>query len=54
MGALCSQMYSTRTRKKVRILLYFLLCRTLVHISISPFFASLSGKGAMASMALST
>jgi hypothetical protein len=32
---------------------YFLRFSTLVHISISPFLASLSGNGAMAAMALS-
>jgi hypothetical protein len=35
-------------------LFYFLRSMTLVHISSSPFFASLSGKLAMASAARST
>lgn len=35
-------------------MIYFRLFMTLVHISMRPFLASLSGKPLMASMALST
>jgi hypothetical protein len=37
-----------------RTKVYFLLFMTFVHISMRPFFASLSGNEEMASMALST
>lgn len=49
-NAFCAVIHAKARQKFVEVRLlfvYFRLFMTLVHISISPFFASLSGKAAM-------